>query len=145
MPEVERSPRGERLAVLVALEIGRIVRDLEHRVDFLMTLWSRYRTREPFLDTTFSRWRTAGVADVVELDADTMLKVEAFYAELDHFVVYVRYTEDMPTTLRDAYEVRLRRLKRAAGPALEALGPVPEALASPPPLPDVALPGPGEG
>lgn len=129
--------RAERVRTLIALEVARIARDLEERTDYLVQLWSRQRTREPFLQTMFSRWSTVSFSDLVELTSETVERLEAFYEELESFRMYIRYTEDMPVTLRERYEARLARLVRAADGALEALGgaPVrPSVEGAPPPL-----------
>ena len=123
MPDDDRT---DRLKLLLALEISRIVRDLGERHDFLVTVWSRMRRREAFLETVFSRWRTLGLTDLVGLDAPTLLLVDTFYDELDQLRIYLSYTEDMPVTLSDHFALRLRRLRQRAAPALDALGGIPE-------------------
>lgn len=136
--------RSERVKLLLALEVARITRDLEVRIEFLVTVWSRHRRREVFLDTAFSRWRTVAFSDLVELDPPTIAKVQRFYDELETFRAYVAYTEDMPQTLREQIEILTRRMRRAADPALEALGGLPEGHV-PVDLPEGPLDLPGEG
>lgn len=138
MDDGARAERAARLRLLLALEIDRITRDLAERLDFLTTVWSRYRRREAFVDTLFSRWRTTTFGDLTLLDEEAILAVEAFYAELEQVQLYVRYTEDMPTTLRDHLELRARRLERAADRAVDVLGGVPDDLFSDP-LPALPL------
>lgn len=122
-----RTPaRVRRLKLLLALEITRIVRDLEERTEFLATVWSRHRTRQAFADTVYSRWRTLTMTDLVGLDEATLTAVETFYDELESLRVYLAYTEDMPTTLEEVYATRLRRLRLRSLPALDALGGAPE-------------------
>jgi hypothetical protein len=120
--------RGERLRLILALEIDRITRDLRERLDFLVQVWSRYRRRDVFLDTIFSRWRTVTAGDLTGLDERALLAIEAYHAELDRIRLYLTLTEDMPNTLRDHLTARLERLERAARPALDALGGAPERL-----------------
>lgn len=118
--------RADRLRLLLALEISRVVRDLGERQELLVSIWSRHRRREAFLDTLFVRWRTVAVADLALLDPGALVAVESFYDEVDSLRLYLQYTEDMPMTLADALSSRLRRLRLRAAPALDALGGAPD-------------------
>lgn len=137
MDEVERS---SRVKLLIALEIGRIVGQLRERMDFLLTIWSRHRAREPFLETLFSRWRTVGLADLALLEPSSLAALEAFHAEVDDLRLFLTWTEDMPVTLRDTLEARLVTLELYGDRALEALGVEPPA----PPVDELPLDVPGE-
>jgi hypothetical protein len=123
---LEDGERAERVALLIAMEIARIVDDLELRQAFLLDVWGRHRDRGPFLDTVASRWSTLGFPELVLLPADALAKVEEFYRELEEFRLYLRYTEDMPTTMSESYSGQLRRLNGYAEQAVEALGGTPE-------------------
>jgi hypothetical protein len=121
----DESEFPERLRRLLALEVARIVEDLEAREPLLVELWSRHRDRGPFLDTLHTRWRTLGLPDMATLSGEQIVALESFYRELDDLTMYFRFTQDMPTTLADAYSDGLRRLAAYASIALDALGGVP--------------------
>lgn len=108
-PRHPESERAERVRKLLALEISRIVEDLDVRRDFLLDVWSVHRKREPFLDAVYSRWTTLGFPLLAELRTDEVAVVDAFYRELDEFRLYISYTQDMPTTLGDRYDWILQR------------------------------------
>ncbi len=118
--------RAERLRRLLALEIARIVDDLELRRDFLIKMWSRHRDRQPFLDTVFNRWKTVGFPDLSELEPDEVAACDAFFRKVDEFRLYFAYTQDMPTTLGDRYDFMVARLRAWGEQALDALGGAPE-------------------
>lgn len=118
--------RAERVHTLVAMEIARIVDDLEVREMFLLDMWGRHRDRGPFLDTIASRWTSLGFRELSLLDVDTVLKVEEFYRELDEFRLYMRFTEDMPASLASSFRWQLVRLRGYGEQAVDALGGVPE-------------------
>lgn len=120
------SARARRMKLLLALEITRLLRDLEERLDFLVTVWSRHRTRVAFTDTLFSRYRTLQATDLVLLEEDALTLVETFYDELESLRQYLLYTEDMPRTLEEVLAVRLRRLRLRAMPAIDVLGGAPD-------------------
>lgn len=118
--------RADRLRRLSALEIARIVDDLQKRRDFLLRMWSKHRDRRPFLDTIHNRWKTVGFPDLALLDPDEVAVVDGFFAKVDEFKLYMSYTQDMPTTLTDRYDFVVRRLETWAEAALDALGVEPE-------------------
>ncbi len=125
-PEYDESELPVRLRQLVASEIDRIVEDLVQRRELLLDAWSRHRERGPFLDTMFSRWTTIGMTDLALIDSDALVACEAFYRELDDFRMYCRYTQDMPTTMAERYELALRTLDAYGRLAVERLGGVPD-------------------
>ncbi len=125
-PEYDESEIPERLRRLIAMEIDRLVQDLSIRRDFLVDTWSRHRERGPFLDTMFSRWQTVSMTDLGLIDAEAMAACEAFYRELEDFRLYMRFTQDMPATLADRYDLALKHLVAYGALALDRLGGAPE-------------------
>ena len=125
-PAFDESELPERLRRLLALEIDRIVEDLGLRRDFLLDTWSRHRDRGPFIDTLFSRWRTLSMVDLALVEAEAIEACEAFYRELEDFQLYMRFTQDMPTTLADRYDSALKHISAYGALAVERLGGAPE-------------------
>ena len=123
---MDRSERVKRLRALMALEIARIVDDLALRRDFLMRIWGRFRDRSPFLETVYNRYKSVGFPDLVDLETDEVVVVEAFFRKLDEFRLYVSYTQDMPTTMGDRYDLAVEQLVVLGEQAVEALGGAPE-------------------
>lgn len=114
--------RADRIRTLIALEIARVTEDLELRKAFLMGVWTRHRTRVPFVETTFNRWQTLGFPDMTELESREVLAATAFFRELDDLRLYLAFTDDMPRTLEQNLSRSLARLRREAQSALLALG-----------------------
>jgi len=125
-PHVDEASQPQRLRALLALEISRIVDDLEQRKEFLVQMWSVHRKREPFLETVFSRWTTLNFEQLGYLDLEELVIVEGFYRELDEFRLYIRFTQDMPNMLSNRYDTLLKRLEAYGRLAIEALGGAPE-------------------
>ena len=122
---VNPEQRIERLRGLLALEVARIVDDLEIRRDFLVQMWSKHRDRSPFVDTVHNRWKTVGFPDLSALDVETVATVDAFFRKVDEFKLYVCYTQDMPTTMGKRYDFAVERLRAYGEAALDSLGGVP--------------------
>jgi hypothetical protein len=124
---------------LIALEIVRVVEDLDARRETLVEWWSRFRDRAPLLDTVFSRWRTLAMADLALIDPDAIVACDTFYRELDELRLYFQFTQDMPTTLDERYTEALGRIVGYGQLALELLGGAPPRplieFGDPPPQP----------
>jgi hypothetical protein len=110
-----------RLKYVLALELTRIVEDLEFRRDLLIDVWGKHRDRGPLIDTVFSRWETIAVGELTDLDENTNLLLDSFYRELAELKLLFTYTEVMPTQLGDLYDRCVVRMRAAADPALAAL------------------------
>lgn len=125
-PHVDDATRARRLRTLIALEVARIVEDLDVRKEFLVAMWSSHRDRAPFLETVFSRWHTLGFHDLACLDIEEVVVIDTFFRELEEFRLYIRFTQDMPTMLSSRYDWMVRRLEAYGRLAVEALGGAPE-------------------
>ncbi len=130
----DEGQRVARLRALLALEADRIVHDLEARKGFMMGVWARLRSREPFLETLFTRWRTVAVADLALLTEEQLVAMDAFHAALDDLRLYLRFTEDMPITLSERYDTRIVAIRRRGQAAIAAMGGVPAHPERPPAL-----------
>ena len=118
--------RVERLRKALALEVDRIVEDLEFRREVLLELWGKHRDRGMFLDTVHTRWTSLGFPDLLDLETHEVAMLDTFYRELQELSFYFRFTEDMPVTMSVTYDMGLTRLKAYGELALEALGGPPE-------------------
>lgn len=125
-PLYDESEIPERLRRLIAMEVDRIVTDLELRQVFLLEIWSRHRDRGPFVDTVYSRWKTLAMADLALLEPEAAVACEAFYRELEELRLYFQYTQDMPTTMEDRYADALRRVAAYGALAIGLLGGAPD-------------------
>jgi len=114
--------RAERLRITLGLEIHRTTDDLLRRRTLLVELWGRHRSRSPFLDTTFQRYRSLPMAELLLLERPEIEAIEAYYRQLDELRFYLSHTEDMPKALADTIDGALVRLRRVAQVALGVLG-----------------------
>ena len=110
----------------LAGDVDRIVEDLEFRRDFLREIWSVSRDRGAFLDTITSKWRELGADDLLQFDHQDVVKIDGFYRALEDFQLYLKFTDDMPTTLIERYDRTLDKLKELGDEVVERLGGAPE-------------------
>lgn len=106
---------------LLAMEITRILRDLERRHEVLVRAWGLHRERWPFLDAAHARWKTLRQPQLDQLTALQAVEVDGFYAAHERMTQYVRTTVDMPLHLDETLEVYLNLLKEQGARALAAL------------------------
>lgn len=118
---MDEANRAERLRILLGLEIHRTTDDLLRRRTLLVELWGRHRVRSPFLDTTFQRYRTLALGELLQLGRHEIESVEAYYRELDDLRFYLSHTEDMPRALAETLDGALVRLRNVAAVALNVL------------------------
>lgn len=151
-PVYDESEIPERLRRLLAMEIARIVEDLESRREFLLEVWSRHRDRGPLLDTVFSRWRTLSMADLALIDSEAIVACDAFHRDLDELRLYFQFTQDMPTTMDETYLRAAERIVATGAVAIQLLGGAPprpivelaEDVAPPEPRLSLLMPAPEE-
>jgi hypothetical protein len=113
--------RLKRLSALLKQEIERILFDLDFRKDLLFKLWSKERLREPLLRVLHSRFFELDFHDLILLPKELSKNVDGFYRELDTFIFYVSYTEDMPHTMKIKFDTFVKSLKLSSVGILEEL------------------------
>lgn len=114
------------ISSLLALEIERILADLEERRALLVELWSMHRSRWPQAEASFSRWRTLRSPQLDSLPAEVVVRIDDFYAALEDWLDYVRTTEDMPLHLDWNWRQHQARLVATGRRALEVLDAAPK-------------------
>ena len=118
---VKITKKQKSLLLLIKLEIERIVTDVNSRKKMLYKLWSKERVRQPLINVLRSKF--------VDLDFKTMLLLSDklnkilnnFYKDLDDFIFYISYTEDMPQTLKQQFELYVKNLNKNAEESLKEL------------------------
>lgn len=112
-----------RVRHLLSLDADAVMRRLSSKQDEAVGLFSRLRTREGMIELCRSGFTTITFSELVRLDPDEQLAVEGFHQVLNELRWYVRYTEDMPSTVKATvtlYVTRLdelhRRLNAMIGP-----------------------------
>lgn len=116
-----RGRRRRRLAYMLTLEIKRVVEDLALRKALLLKVWSKMRIRQPLMSLLRSRFDLIKPDDLLLLPMECMDLLDQFYRQLDEFRLYMRVTEDMPTSLETVYEQQLQQLTRISRPLLGRL------------------------
>lgn len=123
--DVVSDATGRAVRALLALEIQRILHDVEERRALLVRLWGIYRHRQPALDAGFSRWQTLRARELDALRPELVVALDRFYVELDDWHRWAATTQEMPLHLDEHWGRRADRLHAAGTEALALLGPPP--------------------
>lgn len=115
-------PAPARLRAVLADEIGRILEDCRSRRELLLGQWGFWRDRGVFQHTLFTRWTTMRPAELVGIDAATVMTADRFYAHLEAVRAYLATTEDMPETLTVRYDELVAELVEKGEAARALLG-----------------------
>ncbi len=110
-----------RVRHLLSLDADAVMKRLTSKQDEAVGLFSRLRTREGMIELCRSSFTSITFSELVRLDPLEQAAVEAFHHTLGELRWYVRYTEDMPSTVKSTvtmYVVRLDELHHALNAAI---------------------------
>lgn len=95
--------RLSRLALMLSLEVRRLLEDITLRRGLLLDVWSKMRARAPLVKLLRTRWEEVPTADLLLLPEPALLALDRFYRGVDEFRLYVETTQDMPRALQAVY------------------------------------------
>jgi hypothetical protein len=119
-----RSDAAARIRHLIALDATNVVRHLGKRREEMVSLFSRLRDREPMLLTVRSWFESVDFEALVTLHPDEQRAVNDFHHVLGELRWYLRYTEDMPSTVRTIVTQHARALEAEYVKLISVLGDV---------------------
>lgn len=117
-----RTAAEEQVRHLIAVDAMNVMRRLTARLEEMVALFSRLRSRAPMLETLHSTFGTASFADLAMLTITEQTAVNAFYESLSELRWYASYTEDMPQLVRSTVAQHLRKLQFAYARLIEVMG-----------------------
>ena len=115
-----------RVRHLLSMDADSVMKRLASKQDEAVGLFSRLRTREGMVELCRSGFSTITFSELVRLDPAEQQAVEAFHHVLNELRWYVRYTEDMPSTVKSTVTLSVARLDGLHRMLEAAIGP-PEA------------------
>ena len=115
-----------RVRHLLSLDADGVMKRLVAKQDEAVGLFSRLRTREGMVELCRSGFTTITFNELVRLEPKEQQAVEAFHHVLNELRWYVRYTEDMPSTVKSTVTLYVARLDDLHALLNAAIGP-PEA------------------
>lgn len=110
-PGVDRWERDTaRVRHLLSLDADAVMRRLLGKQDEAVGLFGRLRTREGMIELCRSLFTSVTFNELVRLEPQEQLAVQAFHALLHELRWYVTYTEDMPSTVKSTVTLYVTRL-----------------------------------
>ncbi len=110
-----------RVRHLLSMDADSVMKRLASKQDEAVGLFSRLRTRDGMIELCRSGFTSITFSELVRLDPAEQQAVEAFHHVLNELRWYVRYTEDMPSTVKSTvtlYVVKLDGLHRLLNAAI---------------------------
>ena len=115
-----------RVRHLLSMDADTVIKRLASKQEEAVGLFSRLRTREGMVELCRSGFTTITFSELVRLDPAEQQAVEAFHHVLNELRWYVRYTEDMPSTVKSTVALYVGKLDGLHRLLNAAIGP-PEA------------------
>jgi hypothetical protein len=115
-----------RVRHLIALDAQDVFLRIRDQHEEAVALFSRLRTRDALTDLCRTLYASITFADLARLSPAEHKVIAAFYACVEQLRWYVRFTEDMPSTVKSTVAQFHRRLEHLHRELTIALGP-PEA------------------
>ena len=112
-----------RVRHLLSLDADAVMKRLVAKQDEAVGLFSRLRTREGMVELCRSGFTTITFSELVRLEPREQQAVEAFHQVLNELRWYVRYTEDMPSTVKSTVTLYVARLDELHHLLNAAIGP----------------------
>jgi hypothetical protein len=99
-----------RVRHLLSLDADSVMKRFASKQDEAVGLFSRLRTREGMIELCRSGYTSITFSELVRLDPTEQQAVEAFHHVLNELRWYVRYTEDMPSTVKSTVTLYVAKL-----------------------------------
>lgn len=115
-----------RVRHLLSMDADSVMKRLTSKQDEAVGLFSRLRTRDGMVELCRSGFTTITFSELVRLDPTEQQAVDAFHHVLNELRWYVRYTEDMPSTVKSTVTLYVAKLDGLHRLLNAAIGP-PEA------------------
>ena len=112
-----------RVRHLLSLDADAVMKRLVAKQDEAVGLFSRLRTREGMVELCRSSFTSITFSELVRLEPEEQAAVEAFHHLLGELRWYVRYTEDMPSTVKSTVTMYVVRLQELHSLLNAAIGP----------------------
>ena len=122
--KARRSDPASRIRHLIALDATNVMRRLGARREQMVSLFSRLRDREPMLSAVRSWFETIAFDALASLHPEEQRAVNDFHHVLGELRWYLRYTEDMPSTVRTIVTQHARALETEYAKLISVLGEV---------------------
>src|SRR4051812_19933599 len=120
--KARHSDSAARIRHLIALDASNVMRRLAARREQMVSLFSRLRDREPMLSTVHSWFETVEFNALLSLSPEEQRAVNDFHHVLGELRWYLRYTEDMPSTVRTIVTQHTRALAAEYAKLISVLG-----------------------
>jgi hypothetical protein len=108
----KKSEEAQRILVLLKLDANGVFNRIKSRKTEYLEIFALRRTREHFPKIFKSRYWTIGMDDLANCGTDLIATLDQFYTFVDELDWYLYQTEDMPNTVENYVDRKIRQLEK---------------------------------
>lgn len=100
-----------RLLVILKNDSRRLFERIKFRKNEYLTILSLKRTREHFKEIFISIYNTITIPELTLVSEEVLMALDEYYSCVEQLKWYLNYTEDMPLTMKDTVNLRVRDIE----------------------------------
>lgn len=102
----------QRILMLLKIDANNLFRRVSERKSEYLEIFALRRTREHFPMVFKNRYDTTTISDLSHCSTDLITSLDQFYSLVDDLSWYLFQTEDMPNTVDDYVERKIKRMEK---------------------------------
>lgn len=102
----------QRVLVLLKLDANNLFRRIQERKSEYLEIFALRRTREHFPVIFKNRYESTSIMDLSHCSVDLITTLDQFYSHAEDMSWYLYQTEDMPNTVEDYIDRRIRKMEK---------------------------------
>lgn len=103
--------RSLEILTLFKLEGKRVFERIKYRAPEYINIFANKRTRGHYKDVFDNRYKNARIEELKFCGQEVIVALDKFFSTVDDIYWYLMCTEDMPTTISDHLEKKIRDLE----------------------------------
>lgn len=102
----------QRILVLLKIDANNLFRRIKERKLEYLEIFALRRTREHFPKIFRNRYETTTIADLAHCSTDLIETLDQFYSHAEEMSWYLFQTQDMPNTVEDFIDRKIRKMEK---------------------------------
>lgn len=102
----------QRVLVLLKIDANNLFKRIKERKSEYLEIFALRRTREHFPKIFTNRYDTTTIMDLSHCSVDLITTLDQFYTHSEEMSWYLFQTEDMPNTVEDFIDRKIRRMEK---------------------------------
>ena len=108
----KNSEATQRVLVLLKIDANNLFKRIKERKTEYLEIFALRRTREHFPMIFKSRYEETSIMDLSHCSVDLITTLDQYYTHSEEMNWYLFHTEDMPNTVEDFLDRRIRKMEK---------------------------------